>query len=124
MKLLMFIPLFLASCAQYKVDPPPTRAVTFTTFGTDFDAAEVSADKLVIIRQNQSKVIMSAIRTAGTTASTWIVNDMLKYVRGQEASEVTNGQNADVAKESMREVTKQTQIKSDAAVETIKTITP
>lgn len=123
MKPLLLIPLLLASCAQYKVDPS-TRAVTFTTFGTDFDAVEATPDRLVIVKQNQSKVAMSAIRTVGTIATTYIANDMLKYVRGQQTAETVGAQKADVAKEGAEQITKRAQIKADAAVESLRIITP
>lgn len=119
MKPLLLIPTLLASCASYKSDPT-TGSFSVTTFGTDADAISATKDSFVVIKQNQSKVAMSAIRTTGTIASTYLVNDMLKFVRGQEASEVIGAQKADVAKEGMREATKQTQIKADAATEALR----
>jgi hypothetical protein len=115
--------LTFSSCATFKGNAH-TGDYQATVVGTDAAEMAVTPDGMVIRGLNQSKAFMSTIRTVGTIASTWIVNDMMKYVRGQDAAEVVGGQKADVAKTALKESTEKVKIVEGAKVEALKIITP
>ncbi len=111
------------SCARYSADPATGR-VSFTVVATDFDKLSVSPTELYAEKVNQSKSTMSAIRTIGTIGTTAIVNGMLETVNANAAAVDMNASNNAAAGVLAKESTKQVGINADAAVESLKIVTP
>lgn len=94
------------------------------TFMTDLKAGSFSARKAVVSGQNQSKVPLSAIRTAGTVAGGMIAANLSEAVSNNGSKEVINASNNALAATQAKEATKQAANAGKTAVDLAKIAKP
>ena len=128
--LLLVTCLSLVSCAEYSGatyagngDAGGGSKLTeyrARTFMTDLKAGSFTARKAVVSGQNQSKVPLSAIRTAGTVASGMIAANLSEAISNNGSHEVINASNNAATIATEKEVTKRAATAGGQALELAK----
>jgi hypothetical protein len=91
---------------------------------TDLDAGSFGPRRAVVAKQNQSKVPLSAIRTAGTIGVSAITNGMLETVNNNAAAVELGAQRTSAGIAAGKEATKQLSITEATKGAAIKAATP
>lgn len=123
MKHLLLLFLSLPSCAEFTGNSI-TGDYHAVIVMTDLGAFSQTSKKVVATKVNQSKVPLSAIRTAGTLGATAITTGALEAANANAtAVDITNSNNA-AAGVAAKEATKRLSIETNAATEALKIAKP
>jgi hypothetical protein len=113
--------------ASGAVDPARGRVISeykAKTFMTDLKAGKFGPKGSTIAGQNQSKVPLSAIRTAGTIGVSAITNGMLETINNNATTVELGSQATQASIAAGKEATKQLSIQTGAATEALKIAKP